>query len=134
MPARLHVRRWIDDLGLSEDRIIKIALESRHVHPNPPDGPKALDRFMERAAGHDAQAAAKAQKWKRTQNVDPTPRPSTDDLAAFYANLVNSDRYLPVSTISNTTGDAMLARRLVTPDPLGIASAQPQSTSGPNGS
>ena len=48
-PALLHVRRWTDNLGLSEDRIIEVATESRGEHPNPPDGPKALDRAMERA-------------------------------------------------------------------------------------
>jgi hypothetical protein len=120
-PARTHVRRWIDDLGLSEDRILEVAAETRCDHPNPPDGPKALVRFMERAAQRDAQAAAaeaKPQRPKRGRKVDLTPRPSTDDLAAFYADLVNSDRYLPVSTISNTTRDAMLARGLVTPERL----------------
>jgi len=120
-PARLHIRRWIDDLGLSEDRIIEVATETRRDHPNPPDGPKALDRAMERAAQRDAQpaaGAAKRQRSKRVRKVDLTPRPSTDDLAAFYADLVNSDRYLPVSTISNTTRDAMLARGLVTPERL----------------
>jgi hypothetical protein len=120
-PARSHVRRWIDDLELSEDRIIEIATETRRNHPNPPDGPKALDRFMERAARRDARTsadAAKRQRPKRARKVDLTPRPSADDLAAFYADLVNSDRYLPVSTISNTTRDAMLARGLVTPERL----------------
>jgi hypothetical protein len=120
-PARSHVRRWIDDLGLSEDRILEVAAETRRDHPNPPDGPKALDRFMERAARRDAQAAAaeaKPQRPKRSRKVDLTPRPSADDLAAFYADLVNSDRYLPVSTISNKTRDAMLARGLVTPERL----------------
>jgi len=120
-PARSHVRRWIDDLGLSEDRIIEVATETRRDHPNPPDGPKALDRFMERAAGRDAQAAAgaaKPPKPKRPGKLETAPRPSADDLAAFYADLVNSDRYLPVSTISNTTRDAMLARGLVTPERL----------------
>ena len=115
------MRRWTCDLGLSEDRIIEVATETRGDHPNPPDGPKALDRFMERAAQRDSQAAAEAakpQKPKRTSKVDPTPRPSTDDLAAFYAELVNSERYLPVSAISNTTRDAMLARGLVTPERL----------------
>ena len=28
-PARTHVRRWIDDLGLTEDRIIEVATETR---------------------------------------------------------------------------------------------------------
>ena len=120
-PARTHVQRWIDTLGLSEDRIIEVATETRREHPNPPDGPKALDRFMERAAQRDAQAAAgaaKPQKPKHRGNGETTPRPSADDLAAFYAELVNSDRYMPVSTISNTTRDAMLPRGLVTPERL----------------
>ena len=43
-PAMLHVRRWRDDLGLSEDRIIETVTETRRDHPAPPDGPKALDR------------------------------------------------------------------------------------------
>ena len=120
-PAQSHVRRWIGDLGLSEDRIVEIATETRNDHPNPPDGPKALDRAMERAARRDAQNAAdaaKPQRPKRARKVDLTPRPSADDLAAFYADLVNSNRYLPASTISNTLRDAMLARGLVTPERL----------------
>ncbi|MDP3961128.1 MAG: helix-turn-helix domain-containing protein, partial [Pseudorhodobacter sp.] len=116
-PARVHVRRWIDDLGLSEDRIIEVALESRRTHPNPPDGPKALDRAMERAAQRDAQAAV-TPKAKRPKKQETAPRPSTDDLATFYAELVNSDRYLPANTFSNTTRDAMLVRGLVTPERL----------------
>ena len=40
------------------------------------------------------------------------------DLPAFYADVVNSDRYLPVSAISNTMRDAMLARGLVSEDRL----------------
>jgi len=120
-PAQSHVCRWIDDLGLSEHRIVEIATETRNDHPNPPDGPKALDRAMERAAQRDAQNAAhaaKPQRPKRARKVDLTPRPSADDLAAFYADLVNSNRYLPASTISNTLRDAMLARGLVTPERL----------------
>jgi len=120
-PARLHVRRWIDDLGLSEDRIVEVATETRRDHPNPPDGPKALDRFMERAAGRDAQKAAasgSALKAKRSRKAQGKPPPSPDELAAFYAAKVNSDEYLPASMISNAMCEAMLARRLVTADRL----------------
>lgn len=120
-PARTHVRRWIDDLGLSEGRIIEVASESRGDHPNPPDGPKALDRFMERAAQRDALDAAascQARKAKRTRKAQSTPPPSPDELAAFYASKVNSDEYLPPSMISNAICKAMLARRLVTVDKL----------------
>lgn len=120
-PARTHVRRWRDDLGLSEDRIIETATATRRDHPAPPDGPKALDRAMERAAKRDAQAAAtspKAPTGKRQPKRSAGPRPSDDDLAAFYADMVNSDRFLPANTISNTIRDAMLARGLVTPERL----------------
>jgi len=86
-PAKTHVRRWIDDLGLTEDRIIETATETRRDHPAPPDGPKALDRAMERAAKLDAQVATASPKAptgrrqpKRTEGAQPTPmnsQPST---------------------------------------------------------
>ena len=120
-PARLHVRRWITDLGLTEDRIIETATESRGDHPNPPDGPKALDRFMERAAQRDAITAATTtnpKKSTRRRKVEASPPLSDDEKAAFYARMVNSDCYLPVSVISNTIRDAMLVRGLVTPERL----------------
>jgi hypothetical protein len=120
-PAKAHVRRWIDDLGLTEDRIIETATETRRDHPTPPDGPKALDRAMERAAKRDAQVAAVSAKpttakrqLKRTEGT----RPSADELAAFYADMVNSDKFLPANTISNTIRDAMLLCGLVTPERL----------------
>ena len=120
-PARLHVRRWIDDLGLTEDRIVETATESRADHPNPPDGPKALDRFMERAAQRDALAAtanANGKKARRRRKGDVKPPLSCAEKAAIYAKMVNSDGYLPVSSITNTIRDAMLARGLVTPERL----------------
>jgi hypothetical protein len=120
-PARTHVRRWINDLGLSEDRIIEVATETRNDHPDPPDGPKALDRFMERAAQRDAQAAAanvSALKSKRGRKAQGKPPPSPDELAEFYAAKINSDEYLPPSMISNAMCGAMLARGLVTADRL----------------
>ena len=120
-PARTHVRRWRDDLGLSDDRIIETATESRGDHPNPPDGPKALDRFMERAAQRDAQTAianAKGQKAKRRRKREEPPRLSDDEKAAFYAKMVNADGFLPVSAINNSIRDLMLVRGLVTPERL----------------
>ena len=122
-PARLHVRRWRDDLGLSAVRIIETATESRADHPNPPDGPKALDRFMERAAQRDALAATaiangNGKKAKRQRKGEVKPPLSDDEKAAFYARMVNGDGYLPVSSITNTIRDAMLAHGLVTPERL----------------
>ena len=117
-PARTHVRRWIDDLGLSKDRIIETATETRRDHPNPPDGPKALDRFMERSAGRDAQMAANSVKAKRRSKAQSKPRPSPDETATFYAAKVNSDEYLPQNMISAAMCGLMLARGLVTPERL----------------
>jgi hypothetical protein len=125
-PAREHVRRWRDDLGLTEDRILETATATRREHPEPPDGPKALDRAMERAAQRLARPST-------TQPGDkgPARRPgrthttaSLDEMAAFYAELVNSDRFLPSSMISNTVRDAMLARGLVTVERLRMRGVQ----------
>jgi len=120
-PARTHVRRWSDELGLCGDRIIEVARDTRREHPDPPDGPKALDRAMQRAAQRDAQATQTGDSGrnpKRSRKRDTGPRPSDDELAAFYADLVNSEQFLPPSMISNAMCDAMLTRGLVTADRL----------------
>ena len=125
-PPREHVRRWRDDLGLDEDAILAVAVASRRDHPEPPDGPKALDRAMQRAVQRLKQtgvAIAKKEKAPgngetRRRKRDAGPRPSEDEMAAFYADLVNSDRFLPASMINTTMRDAMLARGLVTPERL----------------
>jgi hypothetical protein len=115
-PPRLHVQRWRDELGLTEAEIIAAADASRQEHPEPPDGPKALDRAMQRAAQRKVEDAARKRRKPKAAPV-PATKPIAD-LPAFYADLVNSDRYLPVSAISNTMRDAMLARGLVTPERL----------------
>ncbi|MGO4917154.1 helix-turn-helix domain-containing protein [Pseudogemmobacter sp. W21_MBD1_M6] len=121
-PARQHVQRWIDDLGMSQDRILAVARESREAHPAPPDGPKALDRTMERAVRRDAETGTTAAGSGRTANGqrkrEAGPRPSDDQLAAFYAGMVNSDAFLPANAISSAMCGLMLARQLVTPDQL----------------
>jgi hypothetical protein len=120
-PARTHVGRWIDDLGLSQKRIIEVAIETRTDHPNPPDGPKALDRFMERAAKRDAQTAiaiTKGPTSKRRRKLDFAPQLSCDEKAVIYAKMVNSDGYVSIAAITNTIRDAMLAHGLVTPERL----------------
>ena len=115
-PPRLHVQRWRDELGLTEAEIIATAEASRQEHPEPPDGPKALDRAMQRAAQRKVEDAGRKRRKPKAAPA-PAAKPITD-LPAFYADLVNSDRYLPVSAISNTMRDAMLARGLVTAERL----------------
>jgi hypothetical protein len=119
--AKTHARRWHEYLGLTKIQILKVAEESRHEHPAPPDGPKALDRFMERAARRDAQSASMGDRFgksKRQRKQVGKTRPCIDELAAFYAKLINSDQYLHAGTISNTMRDAMLSRELVTQERL----------------
>ena len=115
-PPRLHVQRWCDDLGLTEDEILAAAEASRQDHPEPPDGPKALDRAMQRAAQRKLDDAGRKRRKPKAQ--PPAVAKPITDLPAFYADILNSDRYLPVSSINNTMRDAMLMRGLVTPELL----------------
>ena len=115
-PPRLHVQRWCDELGLTEAEILEAAEASRQEHPEPPDGPKALDRVMQRAAQRKADSATRRPRTPKTP-----PRLSNQpiaDLPAFYAEIVNSGRYLPVSAISNSMRDSLLTRGLVTLEQL----------------
>jgi len=111
-PPREHVRRWRDDLGLTSAEILHAAEASRLEHPEPPDGPKALDRIMQRVSQRKADAARRKRPRAKAAPA-PVHMPITD-IPAFYADLVNSDRYVPASAITNSTRDAMLARGLVT--------------------
>lgn len=111
-PPREHVQRWQDELGLSDDEILEAAEASRQEHPEPPDGPKALDRIMQRAAQRKTDAASPKRRKPKTVAAQETS--PIKDLPVFYAEMVNSDRYVPVSAISNSMRDAMLARGLVT--------------------
>ncbi|NRP13518.1 hypothetical protein XMM379_001796 [Aliiroseovarius sp. xm-m-379] len=123
-PPREHVKRWIDDLGLTEIEILETAENSRHDHPEPPDGPKALDRVMQRTAQRKAQPKAASNRSKgqdgkgRRGKATSAPAPSIDELAAFYADRVKGDGYLPTSMISTAMCQAMLERGLVTHDQL----------------
>jgi hypothetical protein len=124
-PAREHVRRWHDDLGLDPGTILAVAAATRHEHPEPPDGPKALDRAMQRAAARQTRRRSGSEKpperqagRRRGRKAASGPPPSADELAAFYARMVNSEQFLPANMISTTMRHAMLARGLVTADRL----------------
>ena len=92
------------------------AKDTRQDHPEPPDGPKALDRAMQRAAQRKTEDAGRKRRKRKTP-LGPAAK-QIIDLPAFYAKLVNADGFLPVSSISNTIRDAMLGRGLVTPERL----------------
>ena len=73
--------------------------------------------MLQRVAQRKAVEASRKRCKPRTSSPEPSHRQITD-VPAFYADLVNSDRYLPVSAITNSTRDAMLARGLVTAERL----------------
>jgi len=107
-PARAHVRRWRDDMGLTQERILEIATATRERHPIPPDGPKALDRAMNRAAQRKPRSVGKAQQKTANQ----------DEIIAFYADWLNSDRFLAPNSISASVSGTLLSRGLVTAERL----------------
>ena len=71
---------------------------------------------LQRATQRKADAASRKRRKPKAAAAQET-RPITD-LPVFYAEMVNSDRYVPVSAISNSMRDAMLARGLVTSERL----------------
>ena len=119
--AKANVRRWRDDLGLDEDQILEVATETRDKHPTPPDGPRALDRAMERASQRHRSPPDGVSRSKRYRGRDRTQtdsRSNLEDQLEFYSGMVNSDKYLPQNMISARMCDAMLAHGLVTPERL----------------
>ena len=120
-PPRAHLRRWQDKLGLTGDQIIAVAADTRCQRPAPPIGPKALDRAMKRTArgqagcGLGRSRPGESMCGGRSGKPASLPVvPSAEDVTAFYAELVNSDRFLPTGMISNTIRDVLLASGLVT--------------------
>lgn len=75
---------------------------------------------MERAArtAEASKPGGDDKRRKRSGKPADTPRASMDEIASFYAGLVNGDGHLPSNAISNTVRDAMLARGLVTSERL----------------
>lgn len=106
--ARSHVSRWTVSRGLSEDRVLDVARKFRSEKPERPQGPKALDRAMERAA----RAAGKSAKKKSG------PAATDDEIAAHYAEWINSDRFIPANAISGRIIQLVLDRGLVTRERL----------------
>ena len=123
--AREHVRGWIDGLGLSEDLIIETAQAWRRDIPEAPDGPKALDRAMAKAAEARARRQIDATnraprhlgKTAKKAKAD-TPKPSRAEIVEFYARCVNGDGFLPLGSVSTSIRHEMLARGLVTEERL----------------
>jgi hypothetical protein len=59
-----------------------------------------------------------SRKRRKRKTAAPLETGTIANVPVFYAEMVNSDRYLPPSAISNSMRDAMLARGLVTVERL----------------
>lgn len=111
-----HVAVW-RSYGLSDDQITAEAKNSRARNPDAPDGPKALDRWMETAAKAKRNAPQPGQA-KATQRAESKPPPTPQERLNFYADWVNGDKPLPPSTINNTLAHSLLDAGMVTRERL----------------
>lgn len=119
--AREHVTGWKERFGLTDAEILEVAALTRKEHPIPPDGPKALDRAMERR--WRAKQAAKNGDKRRRHDKRPTAAPAKpvateQDRLKLRADWVNGDGFLPQSSFSNGDVLRLLQHRLVTPERL----------------
>lgn len=102
--ARMHVSRWLEALGLSEDQVLDVARRFRAQKPDLPQGPKALDRAMEREAKPPPCSKAK----KKAQ-----PTASDDEIAQRMAEWILSDKYIPPNGVSSRALTLVVERGLV---------------------
>lgn len=103
-PAALaHVRSWLG-LGLDAQRIVAVAGQTRKDHPEPPDGPKALDRAMQRAA--------QARRGAPVAKAAAAPADPRDALIRL-ADWIKSDRYVPPTAMTSTQRRGLLELGLV---------------------
>ena len=116
--ARDHVIGWKERFGLTEAEILDVAAATRKDHPIPPDGPKALDRAMERR--WRAKQAAKSGDKRRRHDKRPSAAPakpvSEHDALKLRAEWLNGDRYVPPTLITNVHVARLLETGLVSPE------------------
>lgn len=105
--ARLHVEKWLA-AGLTEEQVLTAARASRVKHPEPPNGPKALDGFMEQAAAKPHGQASSPQAPAATQA----------EKMAFWAKNINGTGFIAASAITPTMASALVSAGLVTRERL----------------
>lgn len=112
-PAKTHVLGWQIVHGLSDDEVIEAARLSRGDNPDPPDGPKALDRYV---AGY-AKAKASAGAIKPSASASPATISKPLDragLVQFWADTINRGGFVSASSFSPSLAREILATGLVT--------------------
>lgn len=119
--AREHVTGWNERFDLTDAEILEVAALTRKEHPIPPDGPKALDRAMERRwrAKQSAKNGDKRRRHDKRPSAAPAKPVATEhDRLKLRADWVNGDGFLPHSSFSNGDVLRLLQHRLVTPERL----------------
>jgi uncharacterized protein YdaU (DUF1376 family) len=121
-PAKTHVLGWQLVHDLTDDELVEAARLSRSDHPEPPDGPKALDRYVAAYAKAKASAGAvKANPAKPDRYAPvPTSHTATDRGAVmhFWAESLNAGRFVSPSSIKPDLARAMIEAQLVTQETL----------------
>jgi hypothetical protein len=110
--AEANVGRWVAALGA--DRVVEVAAETRRENPEPPDGPKALDRAMARAARVQRAASGRAAAGNPASGEGSDLRDAVDLLGRAIAE----GRFVPPGAVTPRAAREMLARGLVTEDHL----------------
>lgn len=113
--ALTYLERW-RNFGLSDDQIVACAAETRNSNPTPPDGPRAVDRAMQRFADGLARRAGKSPVL--------TPERAAE---LRMANLRKSAEWVKscstlAATITRAEADELMHEGLCTPDQLRRAS------------
>lgn len=116
--AEAHVTAWLKR-GLSATDVVDLARRSREDNPEPPDGPKALDRLMERAARSRAAEARRPKRGAPSKSAQPPAPPRQKlDLLAFLAERMAAGHYVPPSALTPIQAREMVQRGLATREAL----------------
>lgn len=110
--ALASLERW-RAFGLTDDQIVDCAKETRKGNPTPPDGPKALDRAMERFANTLRRRVGKPAVMTPEQE-----QAARQAKLATYREWVMKKPGLAASQIKLGAADELLAGRVCTPEEL----------------
>jgi hypothetical protein len=115
--AETHVAAWQVAHGLTGDEVVEAARLSRRDNAEPPDGPKAIDRYI--ASYATAKAAAKgAASPKIRARLQEATSASPDEIAAHWADTINKGGFVAQSAMTPNFARELIERGLVTGERL----------------
>jgi|GEM_PF-2126751 len=102
-------------LGLSDEAILEAARSHASDMPEPPNGPKGLQRAMERKAKPTASTKTSARGRRTVTERKYTP---LQERVAYFSKLLASGRYVAPTTITSTMRAALISGGHVTEEEL----------------